>query len=72
MASHGQESKSYFICSHVKRQSLYKLRSTNVGYKSSLALFYFFSPITFHQENMPPKERSLRIHLMFDYVKINK
>ena len=40
MASHGQESKSYFICSHVKRQSLYKLRSTNVGYKRDF--FFFF------------------------------
>ena len=41
MASHGQESKSYFICSHVKRQSLYKLRSTNAGYKREIIFFFF-------------------------------
>ena len=42
MASHRQESKIYFICSHVKRQSLYKLQSTNVGYKRELYFSFLF------------------------------
>ena len=42
MASHRQESKSYFICSHVKRQSLYKLQSTNVAYKRELYFSFLF------------------------------
>ena len=42
MASHRQESKIYFICSHVKRQSLYKLQSTNLGYKRELYFSFLF------------------------------